>query len=150
MVGPIQILNTESYELVYHVQDKIVHHTLKPPMDDDDTRDTLNGQPVTKWQKLLTVGTDLLIEHGATKWVADNRVLQKPVNDVDNEWIQEVWQHRAVAAGWKYWALVVPTSLIGQADMVSYVETNYEKGIWVTVFKSVEEAFEWIRGVDSD
>jgi len=147
-MATVEILDTPSYTLVYHEEGKIIHHTLKPPMEADDTRDKHKGKAISKWQRLLTVGTEVLVEHGATKWIGDNRALTKALPAADEEWIQNTWQRDAIARGWKYWALVVPESLVGQADMIKYVESLYEKGLRVTVHSTLEAAFEQLRSYD--
>lgn len=146
-MATIEILDTDSYTLVYHEADKIVHHTIKPPIEHDSTRDKHKGRVMSKWQRLLTVGTEVLIENGATKWIADNRALTGQVPPDDQVWIQDTWQPYAVSKGWKYWALVVPETLVGQADMVKYVESVYERGIRTTVYSNLDEAFAWLRSL---
>ncbi len=142
------ILSTDSYDLLFHEEDKIIHHILKPSMDDDDNSDVLKGKRVTKWQKLLTVGTDTLIKYGAEKWVSDNRALQKPHSTEDNQWINGPWLERTMAAGWGYWALIVPKTTAAQSDMVKYVRSFYDTGVWVTVHSSEDDAFAWIKTAD--
>lgn len=51
-------------------------------------------------------------------------------------------------AGWKYWAMVVPDSVIGRADHVQYVESFYNTGVRVTVYTETEPALSWLEGVE--
>ncbi len=129
----ITALSNDYFDLLFHEDEKIVHHIYKTPMDSDHL------------QELLSAGTDLMEEHGATKWLSDNRLLVNAFSNEAAEWVNNVWLPRTIKAGWKYWAMVVPQSLIGQADHVKYVESFYNTGVWVTVYSDVEPAMKWIK-----
>jgi|GEM_PF-635647 len=142
------ILNTDAYELVYHVENKIVQHTLKAGINDPDISDVHNGETITKWQRLLTVGTDVLVEHGATKWISDNRVQQVELQDVDQQWIMNTWSKRVMSVGWKYWALVVPESVVSARNTAQFIELFHGYGVWVTVYSDMDKAMTWLVNVD--
>lgn len=131
------IVSNEFYELSFHEDEKIVHHTYKPDMDS------------AHLQELLSAGTDLLTQHGATKWLSDNRDLQVAFTEEDAAWVNNTWLPETIEAGWKYWAMVVPEALISQADHVQYVESFHGSGVWVTVYVDVESALNWLRSVDA-
>lgn len=127
------VLSNQYYDLLFHQDTKIVHHIYKPAMSSDQLIE------------LLSAGTDLMEEYGATKWVSDNRLLVNTFSDDVAQWVNDVWLPRTVKAGWKYWAMVVPNSVIGRADHVKYVESFHDTGIWVTVHTDVEPAMKWIE-----
>jgi len=131
-MATITALSNDYCDLLFHEEEKIVHHIYKPPMDSDHLAE------------LLSAGTDLMEKYGAVKWLSDNRLLANAFSDEVATWVNNVWLPRTIKAGWKFWAMVVPESLIGQADHVKYVESFYDKGIWVTVYTDLESAMDWI------
>ncbi len=130
------VLSNEYFDLLFHENTKIIHHIYKPKMSGAQLKDVLNG------------GTKLMIEHQATKWLSDNRQLAVAFSEEDAQWVNNDWLPRTIQAGWKYWAMVVPESLISQADHIKYVESFYDLGIWVTVYEDVESALRWLERVD--
>src|SRR4051812_2371276 len=89
------IIDNEFATLVYHNDTGIVHHCFRKLLDSKHLHLVLDG------------GVDLLKKHSATKWLSDNREIE-PHDEEDGKWVNESWLPRAIAAGWKYWALVVP------------------------------------------
>lgn len=120
--------------LEYHPQSKIVSHVFKPGIAGEHLRNLLNQ------------GVDLLKQHGAVKWLADNRGFVD-VLDEDAQWVNEVWINNAMKAGWKYWALVVPKDEAGRLNMVGFVQDFANLGVVTRVFTSVEPAHEWLLSV---
>jgi hypothetical protein len=93
---------------------------------------------------VLDRGVELLKEHGATKWLSDNRAME-PHNKADGEWVNTNWLPRAIAAGWKFWALVVPDSTMARMNMSQFVEEFYNHGVRVMVFIDIDEAMHWLE-----
>lgn len=134
-MATITVMSNEYFDLLFHEDMKLVHHIYKPAMS--------SGQ----LKELLSAGTDLMEKYGATKWLSDNRQLANAFSDEVAQWVNDVWLPRTIQAGWKYWAMVVPDSVIGRADHIKYVESFYNTGIWVTVYTDVEPAMKWISGL---
>lgn len=132
-MSTITVLSNQHFDLFFHEDKKIVHHVFKPAMGS------------AQLAEVLSAGTDLLEKYGATKWLSDNRDLAVAFSDEAAQWTNEVWLPRTVNAGWKFWAMVVPEALIGREDHVKYVESFYEKGVWVTVHTEVEPAMKWLE-----
>ena len=131
----ISILDNQYARLVYYTQDKIVHHTFHKPLDS------------THFRLVLNAGVDLLGKYGATKWLSDNRAID-PHSDEDNAWANTEWVPRAIAAGWKYWALVVPHDIKARMNLSGVVNSFFEKGIRVMVFIDPDEAMTWLQQID--
>ncbi len=91
----------------------------------------------------LNVGTDLLIEHDATKWLSDNRAIAGHT-DEESHWINTEWLPRTIAAGWRFWALVVPHDVAARMNMVQFVNEFYAHGIRVQVFTDDDHAMKWL------
>jgi cytosine/adenosine deaminase-related metal-dependent hydrolase len=129
------IYDNQYLNMVYHTDKKIVHHHYYKKLNSEYLRAGLNR------------GNELLQEHGATKWLSDNREVNAHSPE-DTEWINTDWLPRAVAAGWKYWALVVPYDTIARMNMKKFVEAFYEMGVRVMVFEHVGDAMDWLETVD--
>lgn len=55
-----------------------------------------------------------------------------------------VWGPQAVAAGWKYWALVPPTDMLGSANMARVVEIYGALGVTVRTFETPDAGMKWL------
>jgi hypothetical protein len=130
------VIDNDYLTLFYHADKKIVHHIYKPPIGGKYLKEGLN------------VGTELLREHGATKWLSDNRAFAA-TTDEETQWINTNWLPRAVDAGWKYWALVVPHGMKARMNMSEFTEAFYKEGVRVMVFTDPDEAMSWLERVDA-
>jgi len=92
---------------------------------------------------VLETGLRVLEKHSMQKWLSDDR-LNNEFSPEDIHYSVTNWGPRAVEAGWKYWALVVPESLAGRVSMQEIVQTYYELGIEVSVFNDLDAAREWL------
>lgn len=111
---------------------KIIHHKLHQSIDSHTLR------------RVLMSGVDLLKIHHATKWLSDNRDINAHSPE-DTEWVNNHWLPAAVAAGWKYWALVVPDDFMARVNMSEFVDTFYAKGIRIMVFTDTDLAQQWLE-----
>src|SRR5689334_22710931 len=95
----VKIFDNPFIWMVYHSDTKIIHHHYYPSLNSHYLRAGLD------------TGIEVMQEEGAIKWLSDNRDVE-PHSPEDSEWVNNDWLPRAIAAGWKYWALVVPSSTI--------------------------------------
>lgn len=138
MVAPTTtkvIIDNDYVKLFYHTDTGVVHHVLGENMRSEDLHEVLN------------TGIDVLVAEGAFKWLSDNRGFQE-TSEEDTNWINTNWLPRAVEAGWKYWALVVPQTVKARINMQEFVQTFFEKGVRIMVFTEPDEAMEWLVDVD--
>ena len=126
------IFDNEYIAMWYHTDTKIVHHHYYPQLNSHFLRAGLDR------------GIELMKEHGATKWLSDNREVE-PHSAEDTEWINSNWLPRVINAGWKYWALVVPSTVVAQMNMNEFVESFYDQGIRVMVFTDPDKAMHWLE-----
>jgi hypothetical protein len=129
---PITILDDEYVSLWYHPEAKIVHHKMKQFL--------VPGV----FQKLLSAGAELMEKHGATKWLSDDRD-NTVATPEDLEWADEVWNPRVVKAGFRYWAIVVPSKMVAAIQMKNVQAKRREQGIEVESFETVDEAMAWLE-----
>lgn len=127
----ITVITNQYVELYYHEETKIIHHIYHPGVGGDYLKEE------------LTTGTDWLIEKGAIKWLSDNSAIEG-VTDEEAAWINTEWLPRTIAAGWKFWALVVPNDVMGRMNMVQFVSEFAQQGVLVRVFTESDAAMAWL------
>jgi hypothetical protein len=134
-MSEITIIQTEYAKLVYHPDTKIVHHTFHKP---------IGGQ---KFREVLDTGASVLEKYHAEKWLSDDRG-NSALSPEDTEWSKANWFPRAINAGWKYWALVVPEDIMARINLKEFVDSYFEQGLRIMVFVEPEKAMDWL--VDCD
>ncbi len=131
------IMENDHITLYYHHDKQMVHHIYKPGIGGQTFKDgLLNG---LEWMK----------KHKAVKWLSDNHLIEGH-SDEESQWVNDVWLPKAIAAGWKYWALVVPSSVKGRMNMNEFMEMFFEKGVRVMVFTEPDEAMEWLETINKE
>ena len=134
----IPIIENEYARLWYYPVAGIVHHKFLQPASDDAFR------------KVLTSGLKLLKEHGAQKWLSDDRE-NSILSAESSAWSQDYWLPLAVKAGWKYWAMLPTANPRGQVNLkrlMKYVNETY--GIRVEVFSDPDAAWQWLAQQGSE
>jgi hypothetical protein len=125
------ILDDEHVALRYHVRSKIVHHEL---------RSFVHGE---QFRNVLEKGLELFIKHRACRWLSDDRG-NGPLKPADAEWALGDWAPRVMAAGWKYWAVVLPEKVLGQMNMKRWIKTYADLGIVARAFVDPDAALVWL------
>lgn len=129
------IIQNEYATLVYYPNTKIVHHTFHQP---------ISGE---KFRAVLNTGAEVLQTNQAHKWLSDDRGnLALPIEDT--AWSKNDWFPRAVQAGWKYWALVVPQDFMARVNLKEFVDSYLEQGLHIQVFTRPDEALHWLENCD--
>jgi hypothetical protein len=130
-MSAVTLFNSEYITVEYLPDKKIIYHVVHQPIGGQKLRDALNE------------GTAALEKYRVCKWLSDDRKNGPlPVEDV--EWGEQDWNPRTIKAGWKYWALVVPSEVAAAGAMTPVIERLYELGLNMRVFTSVEKAMEWL------
>lgn len=131
-----KVILENDWGIIRYVEDgNYIHHTIYQDVNGEDVR------------SFLGTGLEALIEYGASKWLSDDRK-NGPVEPGDVEWSNTVWGPKAAAAGWKYWALVVPEAVVGRASMIDVVDAYFHMGVRVQTFSDVDAAAAWLRKFD--
>ena len=125
------ILDNQYATLWYYPDHKIVHHQFHRFIFLDNLRYVLNR------------GLTVLKEHGAQKWLSDDRHHSALIPE-DVYWSQKVWFPEAVEAGWKYWAIVTPETQVAVMNMQAFAQQCAEQGIQVQFFADPDEAMTWL------
>jgi hypothetical protein len=115
----------------YYPNEGIIHHKLLQPIEGDNFRN------------LLMTGLSAIKEHGAQKWLADDRK-HSFHHAEESAWSQDIWLPQAAQAGWKYWALLPPEKSRGQVNMQRLMSNVERFKIEVKAFSDPDEAFKWL------
>jgi hypothetical protein len=127
----IILYDHESITIQYIPTKRFIYHTVHKPVSGQIFRDA------------LMAGTDGLIKHKICKWLSDDRK-NGPVSQADAEWGVAVWNAQTIAAGWKYWAVVVPPAVADAGSLMPVIEALYELGLTMMVFTDLEAAIAWL------
>ncbi|MBS2032998.1 MAG: hypothetical protein JST54_34315 [Deltaproteobacteria bacterium] len=126
------ILDNDYATLWHHPESKIVHHQFKR---------FIHGE---EFRQVLRRGQALMEEHKATKWLSDDRANSALPAD-DEKWAQAEWFPKVQAAGWKYWAIVLPEKIVGQMNMKRFADMYKDLGITAKMFSKPEDALLWLE-----
>jgi hypothetical protein len=130
--GAVTVIEDEYVTLWYHPDDKIVHHRIHKFL--------VPGV----FEKLLGTGAELMERHGAEKWLSDDRN-NVVVSPEDLAWAEENWVPRVLKAGFKHWAIVVPSTAVAEMQMKALQAKRRKQGITVEMFEVVDDAMAWLR-----
>ncbi len=97
-------------------------------------------------QNAFNAGLEAVKKNRGSKWLSDNRGL-KPYRQEDIKWINEVWFPQMLKAGWKYWAVLEPENILGQASMKNFLDHYQQMGITLRVFHTMEDGLAWLKSV---
>jgi hypothetical protein len=126
------LIDTDYATLWYDTEKKIVHHKFHKYIYGPEFRNVLEK------------GLEVFKEKGACKWLSDDRN-NSALPTEDRDWAQGNWSPRVIAAGWKYWAIVLPQKVIGQMNMQYFIDENTKMGLTVQVFSAPDEALQWLE-----
>jgi len=127
----IQIVDNTLISVWVYPQQRIVHHRMKMFCFGDELR------------QALMAGVEAMEQHGANKWLSDDRINGALVPD-DVAWLDANWRPRVIAAGWKHWAIVQPAKLLGQSTLQRVVQTYVPEGVNARMFGDPDAAMRWL------
>ncbi len=125
------VIDNESVTLMYHPEPGIVHHVFHKFVRGETFRAPLRQ------------GCELLKKNHGTKWLSDDRG-NSALSPDDTTWAQTVWFPEVKAAGWKYWAVVLPEKVVGKLNMKEWVRLYQGLGIDSQVFDDPDKAMTWL------
>jgi hypothetical protein len=133
-MSTLTIMDSDGATLWFHPEARIVHHRFKRPVGGDELKEVFEG------------GLELFVVHGARKWLSDDRANYALAPD-DAQWARDDWAPRAAAAGWDYWAIVLPKSVVATMDMRTHMDHGLRLGVDVQVFSDPLLALAWLESV---
>lgn len=131
-MGELVILKNEFVTLIYHEDTKIVHHEFHQYVPDEPFREC------------LMKGLKVMKAHSAIKWLSDDRK-NLAIPKEAKEWMDTEWSDMAFEAGWKYWAIVLPSKAIGKMAMNRMLQIpKLTQQLTIESFDEVDAAYEWL------
>lgn len=101
----------------------------------------------TEYRAAQEVVIDALRENHASRNLIDSKD-SRVVSGEDQKWLVENWMPRAVAAGRRWTAIVLPTSPLGRT-IAENIDTHPKSAfIKVEYFETVEDAAAWLSTVN--
>jgi hypothetical protein len=125
------LIDDDAVTLRYYPDRKIVHHELHRFVRGEEFR------------RVLEAGLTMIKQHGATKWLSDDRA-NGALTPADGEWATTLWAPRAISAGWKMWAVVMPEKVVGQMNMRRFIDMYAAKGVTVRSFTDPRDGLRWL------
>jgi hypothetical protein len=94
----------------------------------------------------LNAGLKLLAEKNKGKWLADTKKLGV-FGKTDEEWANTDWLPRAVTAGLRKMAFVIPESALGRMTLDAVIRNSTREGLGLesAFFDNLEDARAWLR-----
>ncbi|MFN8527695.1 MAG: hypothetical protein U0670_03685 [Anaerolineae bacterium] len=132
---PINIVDNQYITVQYLPEKQMIYHTVHQPIYD-----------IRLLKDALNAGTDALQKYGVYKWLSDDRKNGALPPEVV-EWGLEDWNPRTIAAGWRYWANVVPKELAAAGALMPVMEALFGMGLRMMVFSDLDEAIAWLDSV---
>jgi hypothetical protein len=126
------IISNPQVSLLYHPESRIVHHEF---------RQFVFGN---QFRTILMTGVDTMRARGACKLLSDDRGNSSLSQD-DQVWANDVWIPAAKAAGFKYWALVMPANVIGHMNVEKWAAMSRADGVAAMAFSEPEAAMAWLE-----
>jgi SpoIIAA-like len=99
----------------------------------------------SEFAALLEAEIVALRKHKGSRMLADCR-RQKGMSAADQDRANEVWLPRALAAGLKRFAVVVPSSGLAEANLKERLGKVRAQALEVAYFPTPEEARDWLGG----
>ena len=126
------VIESEQISVWCHPKLGIVHHEM---------HSLCHGEP---FREALLAGQRAFRQHGAAGWLSDDR-RNGPLPEVDEVWATTVWFPQTRAAGWRFWAMVMPERAVGKLNVKRFVELYRQRGIEASMFTEPMAAFTWLR-----
>lgn len=134
-MSAVPIVDNEYITIQYLPDKKVISHVVHKPVTDKPLQDALN------------VATEALKKYGACKWLSDDRK-NGPLSPEQLEWGFKDWNPRAIAAGWKYWANIVPEEMAAAGTLAPLMDSLFEMGLRMMVFTDADKAMQWLDSLE--
>lgn len=126
------LIDNDVATLWYYTESKIIHHQFNK---------FIYGE---KFQEIMLKGLQYFEKEKCTKWLSDDRK-NSALRKEDTEWAITYWKSRMLAAGWKYWAIMMPDITVGKMSMRHVIDDYKKSGVEVEIFEDVELALKWLE-----
>ncbi len=95
------------------------------------------------YREALDKAIEIAKEHSLNKWLTDATNV-KVVSISDQEWVMNDWFPRALEAGYKYQALIIPRDEFGKTSSNELISEVDGKSVIAKNFMDYNTALEWL------
>lgn len=132
MIKPKETILDNDFATIWcYPEKRIIHHQLHRYFFGETFRE------------ILMAGLEAFENNACIKWLSDDRNYGAILPD-DKKWGDEVWRPRVLAAGWKFWAMVLPEKVTGQMNIKKMVDEYKELGLVTRVVSDPKVAMNWL------
>jgi hypothetical protein len=129
---PLEVIHDSEWVTVwYHPNAKVVHHRFHK---------ALRGEA---FRSALLAGTAVLLQHGAQKWLSDDRLVFILPQE-DQEWAKNEWFPQTLKAGWKYWAIAKSEKAVVDLYLRRLAASYSAAGVRTELFTTPDEGLQWL------
>ena len=128
------VFDSDSMAISYYPDKKIL------------VQETLKFTSSEERRKSLEEGLKIIEKDHVTKWLTNNKS-GSAIPEEDFEWGIDEWFPRAIKAGLKYWAVILPEKAVGKLSGKKMLDGVAKHGITIKIFQTEEDAVKWLDGV---
>lgn len=96
------------------------------------------------WRNNITSAADAFEKHNCIRWLSDDRRFLGTLDPEDWKWGDIHFSARCQAAGWKYFAMVLPESGMAKISIRAVCNAFASHGVETEAFTDYAKAFSWI------
>ncbi len=126
-----EVFNSNGAVIWFYPEEKVIHHQWKG---------SINGSIL---QETLNTSAELFELHQCKKYLSDDR-LNDTIPEDQIHWAMSEWNPRVLAAGWKYWAIVMPDLNSAKVRMQHLIKFYQKVGLTTQLFKDPNKALAWL------
>ena len=128
------IFDNDSMAIFYYPDKKIL------------VQETLKFATSEERREALGEGLKIIERDRVTKWLTNNKS-GSAIPEEDFDWGINEWFPRAIKAGLKYWAVILPEKAVGKLSGKKMLDGALKHGISIKTFQTEEDALKWLDGL---
>jgi hypothetical protein len=129
------VVDDENIIMWYYPESKILQHKIHKFFSGKTFRD------------IFSRAADLFERNAALKYLSNDRSVAAWRKE-DMEWSDINFLPRMKNAGWKYWAIITPESIVGKMTLKDIANKFSAGGVETKLFPNAEEAKKWLESVN--
>ena len=130
--GRLTVIDNEFYTACCYPTKGLIHHQWHKYCVGENLRNA------------LTKAVEAFMMHHCTKWLSDDRKFGGVLHPDDWKWGETHFTDRAIEAGWKYSATVLPEKAIAKLSTSALIQYFAARGVETRFFTRLLDAQQWI------
>ena len=128
------IFNNDSMAIFYYPDTKIL------------VQETLKFASSGERREALEEGLKIIERDHVPKWLTNNKS-GSAIPEEDFNWGINIWFPKAIKAGLKYWAVILPEKAVGKLSGKKMLDGAAQHGVTIKIFQTEEDALKWLEGL---